>query len=374
MITKLNLHSFKCFPQQHFSLGNINLFAGANGSGKSSVMQSILCLRQSWESKVLIEKTLRLNGRLVELGTVKDVFCVNSSNDDFGISLSWNDECSFTATTHYENSIHTHYDFSFAGSPSPELPSSLNLFSDCFNYLQAERIGPRKVGQVALDRAHPFDVGKGGENADFILASITKETTISNGHLILERGDVETLPLLKFQYVFWMQAFFPGFEVQSEIDFSADYVRTAISLGSVIGTKRPFFVRPPNTAFGISYVKAIVVAGLLAQKDSVLLVENPEAHLHPAGQSRIGEFLARVAAGGVQVFIETHSEHVLNGARRMIKQEIVPPNEFAVFFFSRDTAGDISSEKLNLDAAGEITKWPPGFFDQLDQDLQALYI
>src|SRR6202012_5567513 len=101
-------------------------------------------------------------------------------------------------------------------------------------------------------------------------------------------------------------------------------------------TGQSLFVRPPNTGFGLSFVAGIIVAGLAAPGNTVLMVENPEAHLHPKAQSLIGEFLARVAAGGTQVFVETHSEHVLNGMRRLVKQLVLAPDAAHLFFFSRD--------------------------------------
>lgn len=58
--------------------------------------------------------------------------------------------------------------------------------------------------------------------------------------------------------------------------------------------------------FGLSYALPIVVGGLVAAKDGLLIVENPEAHLHPQGQSNMGQFLAWLAGKGVQVIVETH--------------------------------------------------------------------
>jgi predicted ATPase len=117
-------------------------------------------------------------------------------------------------------------------------------------------------------------------------------------------------------------------------------------------------------------VLGVIVAGLVAKQDSVLLVENPEAHLHPKAQSGIGEFLARVAAGGTQVFVETHSEHVLNGMRRMVKQTVLTPEMVSLNFFA-NTKGALEPVVTHIPVSpnGDISVWPEGFFDQLDQDL-----
>lgn len=73
-----------------------------------------------------------------------------------------------------------------------------------------------------------------------------------------------------------------------------------------------------NVGFGITYALPILVSGLTVPEGGMLLVENPEAHLHAKAQSNMGYFLARMAAAGVRVIIETHSEHIVNGIRRMI--------------------------------------------------------
>ena len=104
---------------------------------------------------------------------------------------------------------------------------------------------------------------------------------------------------------------------------------------------RSEWTRAPNAGFGISYALPIVVAALRAAAGGLLLVENPEAHLHPAGQSRIGGFLARVAADGVQVFVETHSDHVLNGIRVAVADgsAALLPEQAAIHFFRVEDDG-----------------------------------
>jgi predicted ATPase len=100
----------------------------------------------------------------------------------------------------------------------------------------------------------------------------------------------------------------------------------------------------------------------------MLIVENPEAHLHPAGQSRLGRFLARVAGSGVQVIVETHSDHVLNGVRlAAVADSSVPANDVIVHFFDGDTVLPI-----DLGARGDLSAWPTGFFDQIEDDLGRL--
>lgn len=117
------------------------------------------------------------------------------------------------------------------------------------------------------------------------------------------------------------------------------------------------------------------MGGLSVGKGGLLLVENPEAHLHPRGQSKMGAFLARVAASGVQVVVETHSDHVLNGVRRAIAAErVLEPRQAVLHFFDTnvDRAGAPQVERIEIRADGELTAWPERFFDQRQADLGAL--
>jgi predicted ATPase len=123
----------------------------------------------------------------------------------------------------------------------------------------------------------------------------------------------------------------------------------------------------------LSFVAGIVVAGLAARQNTILMVENPEAHLHPKAQSLVGEFLARVAAGGTQVFVETHSEHILNGMRRVVKQSLLAAESARLFFFTRDPkALQPTVVPISISASGDLSAWPEDFFDQLDKDLTVI--
>lgn len=117
----------------------------------------------------------------------------------------------------------------------------------------------------------------------------------------------------------------------------------------------------------------IVTACLGAPSGSLLLIENPEAHLHPQGQVALGELLARCANDGVQIIVETHSDHVLNGICLAAKNNIVLAEEVALHLFSRAVqTGDVSVVSPALLQTGQLSNWPNGFFDQWDKSISAL--
>ena len=165
-----------------------------------------------------------------------------------------------------------------------------------------------------------------------------------------------------------MNRFFPGCELTVEKVPQAN----AVTLG-LRTSKSTEFHRPIHTGFGLTQILPIVVAALSANKDDLLLIENPEMHLHPAGQAAMGEFLAEVAAAGVQVILETHSDHVLNGIRRAVKRDALSPDDAALHFFrlrkEEESDGFAQVQSLVLDRDGNIDAWPEGFFDQFDKDM-----
>ena len=128
--------------------------------------------------------------------------------------------------------------------------------------------------------------------------------------------------------------------------------------------------KPTNVGFGYSYALPILIAGLTARKGTILVVENPEAHLHPSAQSMITKFLCLVANCGVQVFVETHSEHILNALRVMVVQKNVKPQDINVMYF--DSGLDNYFESITIEENGKLDHWPVNFFDQAEKDLNVL--
>jgi predicted ATPase len=170
-----------------------------------------------------------------------------------------------------------------------------------------------------------------------------------------------------------MQDLVPGIEirVQSFPSLSA----TAIRLRKTGLTTE--WLRPQNIGFGVSYVLPIIVAGLVAAPGGMLIVENPEAHLHPAGQSLVAQFLGRVASMGVQVIMETHSDHVINGLRLASVGDHHPlqPRDVRILHFRSNTRPDNNQplvQSIGLTERGGLTSAPEGFFDQSEKDLAGI--
>ena len=161
-----------------------------------------------------------------------------------------------------------------------------------------------------------------------------------------------------------MQMFFP----ECRLELTPVPHANAVTLGIRTSNETDFH-RPVHTGFGLTQVLPIVVAALSINREGILLIENPEVHLHPAGQALMGQFLADVAQAGVQVILETHSDHILNGIRRAVKVGRLPAEQVSIHFFqSREDAGPQVVSPF-LDRTGNIDPWPQGFFDQFDKDM-----
>jgi predicted ATPase len=163
-----------------------------------------------------------------------------------------------------------------------------------------------------------------------------------------------------------MRSLFPGCDLQTQpIPFTS-----AVTLG--LKTRDgDNFRRSTNVGFGLTQAFPIFVEVLAASAGDLLLIENPEVHLHPGGQSRMGRFLALAAASGVQIVLETHSDHVLNGIRLAVRSGLVPA-ERVVFHYLTSKEQQVVLNMVRIEQDGTIRDWPKGFFDQFEEDLAAL--
>lgn len=145
---------------------------------------------------------------------------------------------------------------------------------------------------------------------------------------------------------------------------------TAVSLTFTPSNQDP--VNALNMAFGHTYILPLVIGVLTAPAGSLMLIENPEAHLHPKAQMRMGEFLAAAADAGVQIMIETHSDHLLNGVRVAARKKLIDAGDVAIHYIDIDEDGDHVDCEIEMLADGALKGWPDGFFDEWEVALKEL--
>ena len=373
MLTRIELRHFKCFSLLKLPLRPLTLLSGVNASGKSSVLQGLVLLHQTireheWSTRLM------LNGSAIRLGSVSDVIDQVHGRRHCGVALLDDDvayEWEFAGERGEMSMAVERVRVNGEGEERPErlwrlLPPGqgadpLTARLSGLTYLTAERLGPRESYPLEDPQVAPV-VGPAGEYAASVLYSGLDQPVIDG--LVMR----DTPPTRLRQVEARMGQFFPGCGLT--IDKLPQ--SNAVTLG--IRTSRDMdFHRPVHTGFGLTQVFPIVVAALSANRNALLLIENPEVHLHPGGQALMGEFMAEVAAAGVQVVLETHSDHVLNGIRRAAKKQLLLPEDIALHFFRpRQEAGLDPMRQVqspSLDGEGNIDTWPDGFFDQFDKDM-----
>jgi predicted ATPase len=123
---------------------------------------------------------------------------------------------------------------------------------------------------------------------------------------------------------------------------------------------------------GVSFTIGVLVSCLSAKPDDVVVIENPEIHLHPKAQSELTEFLCFAANAGIQVVLETHSDHVFNGIRKSIVKKRISHADVAVNFFQLDENALSKSTTIDINEHGRVMTPTKGLFDQFDDDLDQI--
>jgi len=367
MIEAITLRNFKCFESQELQLNKLTLLAGLNGMGKSSVIQSLLLLRQSYLDGFLPDTGMELNGSLVQMGTAQDVLYEDAQEDEFEITIKWDFDATATFVAKYDREADV---LSVSSSGLARGTFEATPFTDSFHYLKAERLGPRNTNVISDYQVRKHrQLGTAGEYAEHFLA-VYGDEQLHNPILSHQLSEATTL---KSQVQAWLNEVSPGAEIHVEPHPEMDVVNLRYSF--VTGEERSQKYRSTSVGFGITYVLPVLVATLSSSAGGLLLIENPEAHLHPRGQVRMGELLARTAAAGIQVIVETHSDHVLNGIRVAVHESLVDPSDIAIHYFERrQTEGRVHAhiESPEIDRNGRLSSWPDGFFDEWEKTLEIL--
>ena len=408
MITELRVKNFKSWKDTgKRQITPLTGFFGANSSGKTSILQTLLMLKQTVERPPDWNGVIDLgdDNSLVNLGSFDDLIHGHKRDDPLQISVSWKfseelrigdtggvDTLSFDfSVNNVENSVvgvrfnYTVGEQSFQASwggpgsecsvETPGLSSYAESLSRCYGiddasldirqlffplqtcfenlfrsirYLGPLREYPRRY--YAWQGKHSPGVGNHGE--DMV-------TALFSGRIQLRSLD-EQIPK-------WLQRLdlIDAYRLNPISDTEKDYEFL------VRKYKGGPEVRLTDVGFGVSQVLPVLVLCYYVPEGSILILEQPEAHLHPKVQSELADLLIEVVKNRqLQIILESHSEHLLIRLMRRIAEEQISANDTA-FYFCEMNEGASDIEKLNVDDYGNITNWPQNFFGDEMGDLAA---
>ncbi|WP_047605679.1 AAA family ATPase [Rahnella aquatilis] len=363
MINKIHLENFKCFNDFNIEVNQLNFLVGINSVGKSSVIQSILLPLQSTH-----ETEIELNGPLINLGDYNDILNIEAADDSIRITINTNEKsCTWGFEKGYVNNE----------LPKFSLPllEGENLWvkelKNNFQFISAERWGPRDNVPVIQSHRKGW-LGKSGEHLIDYLYSLINEAA-SSETTNLSENDPRVHTEAKSSTIVssieaWLREISPGVAFDINVYKEAHIGWGMFSYG---GDSKKY--RAGNIGFGISYSLSIIAAIIGAKKGDVLLIENPEAHIHPRGQSKLGQLIAYAASAGIQLLVETHSEHVINGARIAVRQSKLPHDKIFIYYFEKplNTISPIVKQ-IKSDKRANLDTWPEGFFDQTIIDMEKI--
>ncbi|MFN6561249.1 MAG: AAA family ATPase [Nostoc sp. ChiSLP01] len=355
MINSLRLVNFKAFENQLLEFKSLTLISGYNSTGKSSVLQALSLLRQSYQQGLLQSTGLLLNGNLVNIGRASDALYENAKENYVGFELILKNEIKGTWHFNYKSSEREAdvLDIGFQSVDADVYESS--IFSKKFHHLQSER-AKTVSGILNYQRRQLRQIGVLGEyTAHFLYTYGSQPIPIAQ----LSHPQAKSINLID-QVEAWIGEISSGLRIQVNAHLDIDWVNLKFS---------------DHIGYGITYILPIIVSILASSPGALILIEHPETGLHSQAQTKLGKLLALAANCGVQVVIETHSDHILNGIRLAVHSRKIEPEDVQLHYFQRQEQQGQPFIKVvspHIDKNGRIDRWPDGFFDEWDNSLTVL--
>jgi predicted ATPase len=386
MIQSIELKNFKSIKQKYFPLRKLNILMGLNGMGKSSFVQSLLLLRQSDRIEHGELKLQAGSNGYVNIGTTKDALYQYSKKDEnLSITFQFAGKEAYQMEFGYEIEADVfkqkNLQTDVYGENKSKIDKSESLFSNNFQYLNANRVPPqsnhpKNYSAVVTNK----NLGSYGEftahfietyyNDDVAFDSIIHpDSTIKDevlGTEIINKTLINQINL-------WMGAISPGVNIKTTTISSEEVLLEYTFKQPNFGNTNRF--KPENVGFGISYALHVVTALLSAREGELVIIENPESHIHPKGQAELGKLIALVAQNDVQLIIETHSDHIINGIRVAVKETPVLSKETILFFFDKVVTEREQYSKIDnieIDVNGELSDYPEHMMDEWSNQLLKL--
>lgn len=320
MLELLNLQGFKSFEYASLALRPLTILTGLNSSGKSSVLQAI---------------------RMLEKGARKSDNCLLDGYGDWN-ELKCNHSDAMSLKAVFDNgstvgvSANGYYEKRLSGDSFPEVL-----------YVSADRFGPQKSIPVSYN----IELGSKGENIVKVIEYFAEKELPA----CIQHPEAEGVTF-EYNLKAWLNIISPGVTFRTEIRKDTDISFTWFDDH-----------RAMNVGFGLSYALTVIVALLVGTLNkSIVLIENPEAHLHPKGQTEMAKLITQAIEAGAQVIVETHSDHLFDGFRLSVKAEPALSDRIIAYWFTLDDDRLTEFEKIHILEDGRVDNWPASMFDQFE--------
>ena len=323
MIKQLEITGFKSFVSETIEFGGLTLLTGLNSSGKSSVIQSLLMLEKVAKG----DKNILLEGH-GDFDELKNPY----EEDAVGlIAICENGDVKI--------------------EKCEPIALSLNTIYPRIIYISASRFGPEVSLPIIPNN---LSLGNRGEN---VLNVIDKYASDELNPIL--RHENSQGDSFEYNLWAWLGVISPGVRFDYKIQKESD---SSFSLFNDHRSK--------NVGFGLSYTLPVITALLLGTvtPNSLVIIENPEAHLHPKGQTEMARLISLCVQAGTQVIIETHSDHLFNGIRIQAKKDQTKTfaSKVKLYWFELDNNNNTQVQESILDSNGRLDKWTDGLFDQFE--------
>lgn len=329
MIKKIFINNYKGIEDTVLEFRPLTILTGLNSTGKSTCFQAILTALY-YTSPIA---SILMDGVDFSFETLRNR---NVNAKDLTIQI----ECKNGHIEHHMTS----------DSNQSQNPINIDLEKDIY-YLNANRLGFSEMETISPK----YKVGIAGE---YLFGTFEQEKSNLVEKELVKVKESETL---SSHVNFWL-TYILGikFEMQTE-KVTSTKVKVIYKSNDLPN------LAPQQLGVGVSYLVKVLIMCLRAKKGEVLMIENPEIHLHPAAQARLGDFFTYITNAGIQMLIETHCEHLINKLQYQIyKNQFAHDN--AVLFYKG--AIDTPFDTIHFTKDGKFTKpFPEGFFDATLEEL-----
>jgi len=421
MLEQICLRNFKALQNATIDLKTITVLIGANGTGKSSVLQALAVLKQSRE-----QQGLHMTGEYMSLGEYQDVVHKREKDREIHVRmvtrfreplkplfrrrLRFIYEAIFDQKrmSSQRGNIEEHrkrlFEAQYFAQPVEMLSAEPRSFIDGEATFGIDgnstvalplRIVNRSLSSDSDETRFRFQEASKCLSKAF---SAINDTLVSSYYVPAIRGFMQPSYILTEQSS-------EDFSTASDADLQAQNVASTLSYRRdiedkvsnwakrIIGTRIEAKLIPPrrvaveaivgshrmnmvNEGFGTNQLVHPLLQLAVAPPDSLVSIEEPEIHVHPAAQTRLCELLIDVAKRErKQIMITTHSEHIVNSMLTCVARRELKANELAVYFFERQR-DKAKASRLSVDDKGRLEGGLKGFaeanLDELEKYMKAL--